>query len=740
MISILYVDDEADLLDLGKIFLEESGEIRVDTTISAQQALHLLIKNHYDAVVSDFQMPDMDGIEFLKHIRAHTPDLPVILFTGKGKEEVVIAALNNGADYYLQKGGEPEVQFADLRTKVLLAVERQKSAEKVLFFNRLYAIMSGINAAILRIHTRDELFHEVSRIMMEEGRFVRVWIGLLNVGRNGLVPAASAGFFEACTAPVTVTGTVTGNGQDLSGRAAYERKSQVSEENFISSIPAGPAPLPADYGSTAAFPIWFHNEVLGTFQIYAREASFFGRDEVRLLEEVSSDISFALEHIEAEEERRRTQLALMESEEKFRILVEESLVGVYIIQGSRIIHANPKFAAMMGYSQAEMVEERTVEDLVAPESRDLVATSIQRRLSGESKSQHYAFKGLRKDGELIDLEAAGTRVIYQGKPIIIGTIIDITERMRAEQERAEKLEELSIANKKIRAAEERLWAHIAALTESQERFNDSERRMTDIINFLPDATFAIDLEGRVLAWNRAIEKMTGIAADDIVGKDDFEYALPFYKERRPVLANLVISFDEDLARKYDYLHKEGEKYTAQIFLPHLRGGKGAYAWFVAAPLYDNEGNMTGAIETIRDISDFEEVRQALRASRERYRNIIENTRDGVIVARDGVIVFSNPAIRTTLGGYTAEDIQGMPLKDFIHAKDRERILKRIATRLSGAHHHDTARLRVFGKKGEIHCLESRALLIDWEGSPATLSFLSEVPDRAPATEVTGQPE
>src|SRR5512145_362095 len=148
MISILYVDDEVDLLDLAKIFLEEGGDIRVDTAPSAQDAVELLRTRLYDAVVSDFQMPDMDGIAFLQYIRTHAGGLPVILFTGKGKEEVVIAALNYGADFYLQKGGEPEAQFAELRLKIRLAVDRQKAKDRILFFNRLYSVMSGINTAI----------------------------------------------------------------------------------------------------------------------------------------------------------------------------------------------------------------------------------------------------------------------------------------------------------------------------------------------------------------------------------------------------------------------------------------------------------------------------------------------------------------------------------------------------------------------------------------------------------------
>lgn len=725
MISILYVDDETDLLDLGKIILEESGEFRVDTTPSAQAALELLRTHNYDAVVSDFQMPDMDGITFLKEIRKKSENFPVILFTGKGKEEVVIAALNNGADYYLQKGGDPDIQFAELRLKIQMAVERQKSHEKILSFNRLYAIMSGINTAILHIKTRDELFREICWIIQGEGGFARVWVGLLNAAKTEVFPAACAGFKGDPLVPVPVVAGIPRNGHGISGNAASERKIIVRNATDCSSPHNGPLSMSEDLRSTAAFPIWFHNEVIGTFQIYAYEPCFFGEEETRFLEEVSSDISFALESIEAEEQRRKTELALLESEEKFRILVEESLVGVYIIAGDHLVHVNPRFAEMLGYTPAEIVNTLRVEDLVAPESRSVVAANIDRRLSGDTKSLHYAFKGKKKDGTIIELEAAGTRAVFQGQPAIIGTIVDITERNKAELERAQKLEELSVANKKIRAAEERLWAHIAALTESQERLNDSERRMTDIINFLPDATFAIDTDGRVIVWNRAIEIMTGIPAEEMIGKGDYEYAVPFHRERRPILADLVLKYDEEVARRYDNIYKDGDKLTAQAFLPLLRDGKGVYTWFVAAPLYDNQGTVIGAIETIRDISAYEEVRQALRASTDRYRHIIENTHDGVIIIQDGQIVYSNPVIQKTLGCLSADELRGKPVADYIHADYHKNPGQTEKNQENGAKRNDAARVMVLTKDGGVHFLDRRDLGIEWEGRAAILCFLSE---------------
>jgi PAS domain S-box-containing protein len=128
MISVLYVDDEPELLGLCKVFLEQAGEFSVTTITSANEGLQTLSQHSYDAIISDYQMPDMDGLEFLKRVRSQDEDLPFILFTGRGREEVVIEAINNGVDFYLQKGGDPKAQFAELKHKIKKAVESRFAA------------------------------------------------------------------------------------------------------------------------------------------------------------------------------------------------------------------------------------------------------------------------------------------------------------------------------------------------------------------------------------------------------------------------------------------------------------------------------------------------------------------------------------------------------------------------------------------------------------------------------------
>jgi len=127
VIRVLYVDDEPSLLDIGKIFLEESGDFAVTTAISADEGIRLLEQEKFDAIISDYQMPVMDGIQFLVEVRSRFGPIPFILFTGRGREEVVIQAINSGADFYLQKGGEPGAQFAELSHKIKAAASSKRA-------------------------------------------------------------------------------------------------------------------------------------------------------------------------------------------------------------------------------------------------------------------------------------------------------------------------------------------------------------------------------------------------------------------------------------------------------------------------------------------------------------------------------------------------------------------------------------------------------------------------------------
>ncbi|MDP3564463.1 MAG: response regulator, partial [Methanoregula sp.] len=130
MYTILYVDDEEHLLNLGRLYLEKSPDFNVKTQTSALEALNSPFITSCDVIVSDYQMPEMDGIAFLKAVRERFGDIPFILFTGRGREEVVIEAINSGVDFYLQKGGDTKSQFAELSHKIRMAVERKRAVDE----------------------------------------------------------------------------------------------------------------------------------------------------------------------------------------------------------------------------------------------------------------------------------------------------------------------------------------------------------------------------------------------------------------------------------------------------------------------------------------------------------------------------------------------------------------------------------------------------------------------------------
>lgn len=175
------------------------------------------------------------------------------------------------------------------------------------------------------------------------------------------------------------------------------------------------------------------------------------------------------------------------------------------------------------------------------------------------------------------------------------------------------------------------------------------REMAEIIDFLPDATLVIDLEGKVIAWNKAMEEMTGVPAGSMIGKGDYEYAIPFYRERRPILVNLVFMPEEELEEKYDFVERIGDTLVVDIFIPTFRPG-GIYLWAKASPLYDTDGKVIGAIETVRDITGRKLAEQEIVRSRRNLSDIISFLPDATFaIDRDGLVITWNRAMEELTG-------------------------------------------------------------------------------------------
>ncbi|MDD1686419.1 PAS domain S-box protein [Methanoregula sp.] len=201
-------------------------------------------------------------------------------------------------------------------------------------------------------------------------------------------------------------------------------------------------------------------------------------------------------------------------------------------------------------------------------------------------------------------------------------------------------------------------------------FGQSSRQFTDIINFLPDATFVIDRTGTVIAWNSAIEEMTSVPAEQMLGCGDYAYAIPFYGLRRPVLINLVLQPGDRIENNhYHIIRQEGNLLIAELDLPHPIG-KSTHLWAKASPLYDEQGTTIGAIESIRDVTPHKQAQIALENAREFAETVIE-TANAIIVGHDTagrITLFNQAAEKTT--GYTRAELEGKNWFEVVVPRDR----------------------------------------------------------------------
>jgi len=140
----------------------------------------------------------------------------------------------------------------------------------------------------------------------------------------------------------------------------------------------------------------------------------------------------------------------------------------------------------------------------------------------------------------------------------------------------------------------------------------SRQKLSETIEFMPDPTFIIDRNHRIIAWNRALEMLSGIKRDEVLGKRDFQKAFSFFGDERPILVDILDLPPHELAKNFPQVRRFGDSIYVEAFIPAMNGGKGAYLWGKASALIDHEGHPIGAIESIRDISAWKRARESLR--------------------------------------------------------------------------------------------------------------------------------
>ena len=248
---------------------------------------------------------------------------------------------------------------------------------------------------------------------------------------------------------------------------------------------------------------------------------------------------------------------------RYQGIFDSSPAGICLIRlSSRTIQElNPRFAAMLGYSREEL-GDRPFHGI---SSNGSALSSFFSRLMEGSSVTNSEMQLRARDGTLVSVLVSSGKL---ADDLAIITAIDHTRQKEAE-------ELLRVTNEKLQA----------------------------IIEFLPDATFVIDSEKRVIAWNRAIEEMTGVRKEEILGMGDFAYAVPFYGEKRPILIDLIGEEHREMESRYEKIERRGETTYAEVCVPSVYHGRGAYLYVKASSLYDASGKRIGAIESVRDITD-----------------------------------------------------------------------------------------------------------------------------------------
>jgi len=540
-VRVLYVDDEPGLLELVRTYLEGSGGFSVDTVRSAPAALAVLRGRTYDAIVSDFQMPEMDGMAFLQSVRASGTTVPFIFFTGRSSEEVAIDAINNGADFYLRKGSEPEALFAELKQRILDAVRQKKTRtapagtgegtggkddapdraapegellpnngeagrteemyrDSGMLFRTLVEL--SLEGIFITDFTGKLLFANRAAGMIVDVADFAPLIGKKNVmdfvdreskaavlrdlGKVFLGIDAYLVHYKLVTAtkrevwveligkkiPFRDSSAVLISMRDVTERKLAEEQVRESHQKFATVFQSSPVALTLASATDGTFVDVNDSYVAGTGysrnEAIGRTAEELGifpdRDayghfvallrkhrvvkgielkcrvksgEVRTCSFSSAIIrmgrnSQILSSIEDITERKATETALRESEEKYRSLVETTPDIIWETDRQGIIrYVSPQVREVMGYTPEE-ITGRTLIDLVPEKHRPRMKEELGRLPSGR-ELQPFEVPAIHRDRHTLILEIRPAQTVSGGtQGGFRGMAVDITERRRDE--------------------------------------------------------------------------------------------------------------------------------------------------------------------------------------------------------------------------------------------------------------------------------------------------------------------
>ena len=516
--------------------------------------------------------------------------------------------------------------------------ERRRADEALGRLNRSLRTLSECNQALIHATDDVELLNKVCRMVVDVGGHRLAWVGYAEQDEARSVrPVAQAGFEEGYLETLQITWADHERGRGPTGTAI--RTGQPCAAHDIPTDPAF-APWRAEalqrgYASSLVLPLKTDGGVLGALNIYSAKPDAFDVEETKLLIELADDLAYGLAALQVRTRQTQAAAALRESEERLRLL-GDNLPDSYVYQYTYEADGTPRFLYLS--AGVERLHGLKAEEVLRDADalhRQVAPPQVPALLAAEAASRKALadfamdLEMQRSDGQWRWLRVRSRpRRVGSGQVVWDGVAVDITVRKQTEAAR-----------------------------------QAAEQRLVGIIEFLPDATFVIDENKRIIAWNHACEIMTGVKKQALLGQGDYAYAEPFFGKRRSMLIDLLDLPSPEIEAWYTYVKREGGTIHAEGFVPRLRGGQGAHLWGAAAPLYDPAGRRCGAIEVIRDVTEQKRVEQALRESELKHRTLFETANDAILLMRRDTFIDCN-ARALTMYGCSREQILGAPPHKF----------------------------------------------------------------------------
>ncbi|MCU0631448.1 MAG: PAS domain S-box protein [Methanolinea sp.] len=656
MISVLLVDDEPALLDIAQIFLEKDRKMSVTLSESAKDALVKMGQGSFDIIISDYEMPQMNGIEFLKAVKAQGLDIPFIIFTGRGREHVAIEALNIGASFYLQKGGDPKSQFAELRNMIMQAVQRKKAEEEVrLNQRRLQAMidlhqMSGADSRELCTYALEKAidltgstmgylaFLNEDETILSMYAWSRSALGECNITEKQLVY------------PVEKTGLW---GEPVRQRRPVIINDYLAPHHAKKGYPQGHVKISRHMG----VPVMDGTRIVMLAGLGNKSGEYFD-DDIRQVTHLMGGLWQILK-------RKRIETELVESEKKFRSYFELPLVGIAITSPDmHWITANQKLCRMLGY-QIEELKALSWTDLTPPEDLEKEISQYHKVLSGEKESHTLEKRYVKKDGRLIDVEVSSMPVRKENGEVeyFVALIQDISPLVQAKEELQASNNQMAATLEELRSTQDSMNDYCHRLEREELALRKSEEKFRTMVETAPSILIITDLKGNFTYASPNTHAFTGYSPGEVqtlglsmIHPDDMprvrELVAGVYEEQKG-LRNL----------EFRAVKKNGEVWHASSSLE---------------PLIDDQGSMLGFLIQTMDITSRKNVEEALKKSEEKFRELVETINDLVFsLDAGGVITYASPAV-TRIFGYQPDEVEGHRFIEYLRPADVPEVLEGFA--------------------------------------------------------------